>query len=189
MHQARKAGGKIGTIDPHRSKTAAASDWWIPVRPGTDAALALGVMHVLFRDGLQDQDYLDRYCLGAAELRERALAEYYPERVSKITALPVEVIEQFAREYGRARDLFGGPAFIRLNYGMQRHGGGAMAVRTVCCLPAVIGAWRHPGGGALLSTSQMYGFANNPALTRPDLIPRGTRTINMVQLAEALNNE
>src|SRR3954453_12403974 len=65
MYQARKAGAKIVTIDPHRSKTAAASDWWIPVRPGTDAALALGVMHVLFRDGLQDQDYLDRYCLGA----------------------------------------------------------------------------------------------------------------------------
>src|SRR5207248_6619357 len=74
-------------------------------------------------------------------------------------------------------------------YGLQRHGGGGMAVRTICCLPAVIGAWRHPGGGALLSTSALYGFSGNPALTRPDLIPPGTRTINMVQLAEALNGE
>src|SRR5206468_13056206 len=94
-----------------------------------------------------------------------------------------------AREYALSMQQRGGPAFIRLNYGMQRHGGGGMAVRAICCLPAVIGSWRHPGGGALLSTSQMYGFANNPALTRPDLIPRGTRTVNMVQLAEALNNE
>src|SRR5207248_10883651 len=74
-------------------------------------------------------------------------------------------------------------------YGLQRHGGGGMAVRTICCLPAVIGAWRHPGGGALLSTSALYGFSGNPALERPDLIPPGTRTINMVQLAEALNGE
>ena len=188
MHRARKAGAKIVTIDPHRSKTAAASDWWIPVRPGTDAALALGVMHVLFRDGLQDQDYLDRYCLGTVELRNRVLAEYDPARVARITGIPVEVIEQLAREYGRARELFGGPAFIRLNYGMQRHGGGAMAVRTVCCLPAVTGDWRYPGGGALLSTSKLYPF-NSAYLERPDLIRPGTRTVNMTQLAEALAGE
>ena len=96
MHQARKLGAKIVTIDPHRSKTAERSNWWLPIRPGTDAALALGVMHVLFRDGLQDQDYLDRYCLGTAELRERALAEYPPDRVAGITGLSVETIEQFA---------------------------------------------------------------------------------------------
>ena len=188
MHHARKAGAKIVTIDPHRSRTAAKSDWWIPVRPGTDGALALGVMHVLFRDGLQDDDYLDRHCVGAAELRERVLNEYAPAVVARITGLAVETVEQFAREYGNAQSLFGGPALIRLNYGMQRHGGGAMAVRTVCCLPAVTGDWRHPGGGALLSTSKLYPF-NGAFLERPDLIRPGTRTVNMVKLAEALAGE
>jgi anaerobic selenocysteine-containing dehydrogenase len=183
MHQARKAGARIVTIDPHRSKTAARSDWWLPIRPGTDAALALGLMHILWRDGLQDDDYLQSYCLGADQLRERALREYPPGKVAAITGLSVEDIERLADEYGTVR-----PSLIRLNYGLQRHGGGGMAVRTITCLPAVIGAWRHPGGGALLSTSRLYPF-NNAYLERPDLIPPGTRTVNMTQLSEALNNE
>jgi anaerobic selenocysteine-containing dehydrogenase len=187
-HQAKKRGAKQVCIDPHRSRTAEGCDWWLPIRPGTDAALALGVLHVLFRDGLQDQDYLDRYCLGGEELKQRALAEYPPDRVAAITGLPVADVERFAAEYGRARELFGGPALIRLNYGMQRHGGGGMAVRTVTCLPAVTGDWRHPGGGALLSTSKLAPF-NGTYLERPDLIPPGTRTVNMVQLAEALAGE
>jgi molybdopterin guanine dinucleotide-containing S/N-oxide reductase-like protein len=185
MHQARKAGARLITIDPFRCKTAARSDWWIPIRPGTDAALALGLMHILFRDGLQDDDYLARYCLGAAELRERALQEYAPEKVAALCGLSIADIEQLAKEYGTVR-----PSLIRLNYGMQRHGGGGMAVRTICCLPAVIGAWRDTGGGALMSTSMMYPFARTARkLERPDLIRPGTRTINMVQLAEALNGE
>ncbi len=188
MVQAKKLGAKVVTIDPHRSRTAARSDWWISIRPGTDAALALGVMHILFRDGLQDQDYLDRYCLGGAELRDRVLTEYSPTKVAGITGLPVETIEQFAGELGRSQERFGGPALIRLNYGLQRHGGGGMAVRTITCLPAITGDWRFPGGGALLSTSKMYPFDNH-YLERPDLIPPGTRTVNMVQLAEALAGE
>jgi anaerobic selenocysteine-containing dehydrogenase len=183
MHQARKAGAKIVTIDPFRCKTAARSDWWIPIRPGTDAALALGMMHVIWRDGSQDQDYLDRYCLGAESLRDRVLAEYPPDRVSSITGIPAADIERLAREYATTP-----PALIRVNYGMQRHGGGGMAMRTITCLPAIVGAWRHAGGGALLSTSKLYPF-NSDRLERPDLIPPGTRTINMVQLAEALNGE
>jgi anaerobic selenocysteine-containing dehydrogenase len=186
--EARKRGARIVTIDPHRSETARKSDWWLPIRPGTDAALALGVMHVIFREGWQDQDYLDRYCVGADQLRDRVRAEYRPETVARITGLPVAEIERFAREYGRSRELFGGPALIRLNYGLQRHGGGGTAVRTIVCLPALTGDWRHPGGGALLSTSKAYPFDNN-YLERPDLIPRGTRTINMVKLAEALHGE
>jgi anaerobic selenocysteine-containing dehydrogenase len=188
MFQARKCGAKIVTIDPHRSNTAARSDWWIPVRPGTDGALALGLMHVLFRDGLEDRDYLERYCLGADQLRDRVLNEYVPERVSRVTGIPVADIETLAREYAGSITDRGGPAFIRVNYGMQRHGGGGMAVRTVCCLPAVIGAWRHAGGGAMLSTSKLAPW-DNAALERPDLIPPGTRTVNMVQLAEALAGE
>jgi anaerobic selenocysteine-containing dehydrogenase len=183
MHQARKRGATIVTIDPHRSKTAEKSDWWLPIRPGTDAALALGLMHILWRDGLIDQDYLDRYCLGAEQLRERALTEYPPDKVSRITTVPVADIEKLAHAYGTIK-----PACIRLNYGLQRHRGGGMATRTITCLPAVIGAWRHIGGGALLSTSKLYPF-NGAALERPDLIPPDTRTINMVHLAEALAGE
>jgi anaerobic selenocysteine-containing dehydrogenase len=183
MHRARKAGARIVTIDPFRCKTAERSDWWLPIRPGTDAALALGMMHVIWRDGLQDEDYLNRYCLGAELLRERVLKEYPPGKVAAITGIPVADIERLAREYATVK-----PACIRVNYGMQRHGGGGMAVRTITCLPAVIGAWRYPGGGALLSTSKLYPF-NAARLERPDLIPPGTRTINMVQLAEALDGE
>ncbi|MSR54225.1 MAG: molybdopterin oxidoreductase family protein [Gemmataceae bacterium] len=182
MFQARKRGAKIVTIDPHRSNTASRSDWWIPIRPGTDAALALGLMHILFRDGREDRDYLARYCLGTDQLKQRA-GEYDPARVSKITGIPVADIEKLANEYASTS-----PSLIRLNYGMQRHGGGGMAVRTVCCLPAITGAWRHVGGGALLSTSRLMPW-DSLALERPDLIPPGTRTTNMVNLPEALNGE
>jgi anaerobic selenocysteine-containing dehydrogenase len=184
MHQARKQGAKVVTIDPFRCKTAQRSDWWIPIRPGTDAALALGLMHVLFRDGLQDDDYLERYCLGADALRERVLKEYAPQRVAAICGLVVGDIEKLAHEYASVK-----PSLIRVNYGLQRHAGGGMAVRAITCLPAVIGAWRQPGGGALLSTSRLYPFAYSDRLERPDLIPPGTRTINMVQLGEALAGE
>ncbi|HEY2786683.1 MAG TPA: molybdopterin-dependent oxidoreductase, partial [Fimbriiglobus sp.] len=186
--EARKRGAKVVTIDPYRSSTAAKSDEWLAIRPGTDAALALGIMHVLFRDGLHDQDYLDRFCLGGEELKARVAKEYCPRKVSAITGLPVETIERFATEYGRSMRDRGGPALIRLNYGLQRHGGGGMAVRTLACLPAVTGDWRHPGGGALLSTSKLFPY-DTAALERPDLIPPGTRTVNMTQLAEALNGE
>lgn len=187
-HEARKRGAKIITIDPYKSPTAAKSDWWIPIRPGTDAALGLGVMHVIFRERWQDDDYLSKHCVGAKELRKRVLNEYSPTTVSRITGLSVEEIERFAREYARSQELFGGPALIRVNYGLQRHGGGGMAVRTIVCLPALTGDWRYPGAGALLSTSKAYEFDDN-YLTRPDLILKGTRTINMVQLAEALHGE
>ena len=187
-HEARKRGARIVTIDPYKSPTAAKSDWWIPIRPGTDAALALGVMHIIFREGWQDDDYLTNHCVGAKELRERALTEYPPEKVAYITGLSVEEIVRFAQEYAQSQEMFGGPALIRLNYGLQRHGGGGMAVRTIVCLPALTGDWRYPGAGALLSTSKAYPFDDN-YLMRPDLIPKGTRTINMVHLAEALHGE
>lgn len=183
MHQARKHGATIVTIDPFRSKTAERSDWWIPIRPGTDAALALGIMHIIFRDQLQDDAYLKDHCLGAAELRERVLSDYAPEKVSHITGIPIADIEQLSHQYATVS-----PSLIRLNYGLQRHYGGGMAVRTICVLPALIGAWKKPGGGALLSTSKMYDLPGH-RLERPDFISPGTRTINMVNLAEALNGE
>lgn len=183
MVQARKAGAKIVTIDPFRSPTAERSDWHLAPKPGTDAALALGMMHILFRDGRQDDDYLQSACIGADELRDRVLAEYGPDRVAAITGIDVADIEQLAHEYAEMP-----PAAIRVNYGASRHAGGGMAVRTIACLPAITGAWRHRAGGVILSTSALFPF-NLQGLQRPDLIPAGTRTVNMTQLAEALHGE
>ena len=209
MVEARKRhGAKIVTIDPYRSVTAARSDWHLAPRPGTDAALALGLMHVLFRDGLADEAYLRDFCLGSDELRARVLSDYGPQQVAEVTGLDIADIERLAHEYATAgswptlpaseRDrqqttdagsIGHGPAsVIRINYGLQRHAGGGMAVRTIACLPAVIGAWRHPSGGILLSTSGTFAF-NLAAVQRSDLIPPGTRTVNMTQLAEALHGE
>jgi len=176
---ARKAGARVIAIDPWRSRTAAQCDWHIAPLPGTDAALALGMMHIIFRDGLQDQAYLDEYCLGGEQLLQR-VQEYPPELVAELTGLDVATIEQLAHEYATTA-----PAAIRINYGLQRHAGGGMAVRTLACLPAVIGSWRERAGGILLSTSGTFPI-NNAALERPDLIPAGTRMINMNQLGDAL---
>ena len=184
MVAARKQrGAKILTIDPYRSTTAERSDWHLAIRPGTDAALALGMMHVIWKENLQDQAYLDTATVGAEALKTRVLNEYAPERVAQITGLPVESIQRLAQMFATEQ-----PSLIRVNYGLQRHGGGGMAVRTIACLPALVGAWRHHGGGALLSTSGTYEFASE-RLTRPDLAPAGTRTINMNQLGEALAGE
>jgi anaerobic selenocysteine-containing dehydrogenase len=183
MIEARKAGATIVTVDPYRSPTARRSDWFIQPRPGTDAALALGLMHVIWRDGLQDDEYLNKATVGADLLRQRVRDDYPPARVAAITGVDTETITTFAHRLAREQ-----PSFIRLNYGMQRHHGGGMAVRTIACLPAIIGSWRYPGGGALLSTSGTYDFAMDK-LTRPDLAPPGTRTVNMNQLGEALAGE
>jgi anaerobic selenocysteine-containing dehydrogenase len=176
--EARKRGTPLVCIDPIRTRTAEQCDEWIPIRPGTDAALALGMMHVLFAEGLADEDYLARYTLGAAELRER-VREYAPERVAGITGIPAGKIVELARRYGVAR-----AAFIRVNYGLQRHAGGGMAVRTIACLPAVTGHWRRAGGGVQLSTSANFKF-DRATLERPDLGPPA-RTINMIRLGDAL---
>ena len=184
MIEARKSrGAKIVTIDPYRSPTAARSDLHLSIRPGTDAALALGMMHVIFQEKLADEDFLAKAAIGAELLRERALREYPLERVAEITGLGVVEIASLARLYASTH-----PSLIRLNYGMQRHGGGGMAARTITCLPAIVGAWKHPGGGVLLSTSGAFDFAMD-RLARADLSPLGTRTINMNRLGEALSGE
>src|SRR5262249_47786059 len=146
---------------------------------GTDGALALAMMHLIIAENLIDRDYVERYTLGFELLRERVM-EYPPSRVAAITGVDEEVIVSLAREYATTK-----PAIIRLNYGMQRHAGGGMAVRTVACLPALIGAWRDPAGGALLSTSGTFGINTN-ALQRPDLIWNDPRTINMSAIGDAL---
>jgi anaerobic selenocysteine-containing dehydrogenase len=179
--RARSRGAKIVTIDPLRTRTGEQSDEHIAIMPGTDGALALAMMHIIIRDGLQDQDYIDRYTLGFDALKER-VKEYSPSRVSHITGIPETTIERITHEYATHP-----PAFIRVNYGLQRHAGGGMAVRNIYCLPALLGSWRYPGGGAVLSTSGFFKY-NYPALERPDLIQGHPRTINMSQLGEALTN-
>src|SRR5512139_735453 len=181
VEEARRRGARFVCVDPFRSRTAEKADLHIAPLPGTDAALALGMMHVVFRVGLEDRDWLEQHTVGHEELRERA-REWTPERTAATTGLRPEEIEAFAREYATTR-----PSAIRLNYGLNRHAGGGMAVRTVACLPAVVGAWRDVGGGALLSTSGTFPV-DADALERPDLVPPGTRTLNMNQLGRVLSD-
>jgi anaerobic selenocysteine-containing dehydrogenase len=176
--QARERGAPIICIDPIQTRTAMQCDEWHAIRPGTDAALALGMMHVLFADGLEDRDFLERHTLGHEQLRARA-AEWTPARTAAVTGLAEEVIVSLGQRYGRAK-----AAFIRVNYGLQRHAGGGMAVRNIACLPAITGHWRRPGGGVQLSTSANFQF-DRTALARPDLSPP-VRTINMIRLGDAL---
>lgn len=179
--EARKAGAEVVVIDPYRNRTAAQADRWLAIRPGTDAALALGLAHIAFRDGHADRDYLAKYTLGAESFEARC-AEYPPERIADITGLPVADIEWLGERYGSVR-----PTAIRLNYGLQRHHGGGNAVRAIAALPAVTGAWRDVGGGALLSASGQFPL-NRAALERPDLMTGMPRTINMTRLGEALTS-
>jgi len=176
--EARKKGAAVIAIDPLRTRTGDQCDEWIPIRPGTDAALALAMMHVLFAEGMQDDDFLAHHTLGAPEMRARA-AEWPPARAAAITGLEAGTITTLARRYGKAR-----AAFIRVNYGLQRHYGGGMAVRTIACLPAITGHWRRAGGGVQLSSSANFEF-DTDTLERPDLSPP-VRTINMIRLGEAL---
>ena len=179
--KARSRGARIVTIDPLKTRTGEQSDEHIAIMPGTDGALALGMMHIILRDGMQDQDYIDRYTVGFDQLKSR-VEEYPPSRVSEITGIAEDTIERITHDYATKQ-----PALSRVNYGLQRHAGGGMAVRNIFCLPALIGAWRHPGGGALLSTSGFFKF-NYAALERPDVIQGKPRTINMSQLGDALTS-
>ncbi len=182
VQEARRAGARVVVIDPARTRTAQAADEWIGIRPGTDGALALAMMHVIVAEELYDADYVARYTLGFQELAER-VAEWPPERAAAITGIAPERIRGLAREYATRR-----PAAIRINYGMQRHRGGGMAVRTIACLPALVGAWREEGGGVLLSTSGAFRFLDTSGLMRPDLLQgREPRTINMIRLGDALS--
>jgi anaerobic selenocysteine-containing dehydrogenase len=177
--EAKRKGAKVIAIDPYRSLTAEKCDEHLAVLPGTDGALALAMMNVIIKENLVDHDYVERYTLGFDLLRERVM-EYPPSRVAAITGLSEETIVNLAREYATTK-----PAAIRLNYGLQRHAGGGMAVRAITCLPALVGAWRDAAGGALLSTSGTFGI-NAQALERPDLIWNNPRTINMSAIGDAL---
>ncbi len=179
IDEAKRNGAKLVVIDPLRSKTAAQADWHIRIRPGTDAALALGMMHVIISEGLLDRDYVERYTVGFEELTARA-AEYPAERVSAITGLSVEDIKTFAREYAAARS-----SFIRLGTAIERHRNGGDAARAISCLPALTGAWRHVGGGYLGISLNAFPM-NWDAMCRPDWIRGDVRVFNLNSLGTAL---
>ena len=178
--EAKRNGARLVCIDPRKSETAEKCHEHIALLPGTDAALALAIMHELIVHGWLDQDYIDRYTLGWDALRERAL-QWPPERAAQICGVPVEQIVRLARDWGTTV-----PAAIRLNYGMQRVRGGGNAVRAIACLPALTGAWRHRAGGLLMSSSGHFPV-RRAALQRPDLLgDRRPRTLNMSTIGDDL---
>jgi anaerobic selenocysteine-containing dehydrogenase len=180
IEEARRNGAKLVVIDPYRTRTAACADWYLPINPGTDVALALAMMRVIINEGLYDGDYVAQHTCGFDQLREH-VQEYSPERVACWTGISAEDIVKLAREYATKH-----PAAIRLNYGIQRSENGGMAVRAVCMLPCLVGSWKQVGGGLQLSTSEGYGI-NKEALQRADFKPSLTRVVNMSKLGHALN--
>lgn len=185
MHQvvlaekARKNGAKIVVIDVHRNRTAQWADWFIPLYPGTDSALALGMMHVLFEQGLTNEAFMQKYTVGHEALREH-VRSYTPERVARITGVPEETIVELAQLYGRAQ-----AAHIHIGNGLQHHDNGGMNVRSIACLPAITGQWLKRGGGAVRTNS--YGSTNGDALERPDLRQNANpRVVNMNRIGETL---
>jgi anaerobic selenocysteine-containing dehydrogenase len=181
--EARRQGARFYAIDPRRNRTTALADKHFAINPGSDTALALAMMHVIVGENLHDADYVSRYTEGFEALRER-VREWTPQRAAELTGLGAEEIAALAREYAGTR-----PAVIRLNYGIQRSERGAMAVRTVALLPAIVGSWKDLGGGVQLSTSQAF-HLNREGLERPDLqtkaLGREARLVNMSELGAAL---
>jgi anaerobic selenocysteine-containing dehydrogenase len=178
--QARRGGAQVVLIDTYENDSAAVADEVVLVRPASDGALALAIIHVLARDGLADEGFLAREAVGWAELRGRVLAEYAPAAVSDRVGLAPAAIEALAHALGRAR-----APFIRIGGGLTRYGNGAMTVRSIVALAAVLGVYDRPGGGCLHSTGSAYAFDLSPVLGK-DLLARPTRTINMNQLGRAL---
>ena len=178
--QAKRNGARLVCIDPRKTETADKCHEHIALLPGTDAALALALIHELVTHDWLDHDYIDRYTVGWSGLRARAL-QWSPERAAAVCGIPAEQIRTLARDYGTTQ-----PAAIRLNYGMQRARGGGNATRAVACLPALTGAWRHRAGGMLLSSSGHFPV-DRAALQRPDLIAGPSpRTINMSTVGDDL---
>lgn len=179
---ARKNGARIVCVDPYRNRTAAFADSHLKIRPGTDAALALGIMHELFRHGWTDEAYISEATTGVEELRQAA-SEWPPERVAEVTGLSADEVREFARAIGTTR-----PTYIRVGYGMTRHEFGGTNLRAVTLIPALTGDWRHRGGGCALSASGAFKL-NRTRLGGAHLIQPGTPHVNMNQLADALQPE
>src|SRR6266850_496465 len=182
VKQARARGAYVVTIDPYRTPTAQQADEHLMVRPGTDGALALAMMHVLIAEDLVDHDYLERATIGFDRLTAHVRA-WTPRRVAPLVGLPEETIVAFARRYGATRR-----SFVRIGIGLSRHDNGGMTCRTLACLPALTGAYADPHGGALLSSGGAFTM-DMRALERPDLMPTpAPRVINMIRLGRALTD-
>jgi len=182
VKQAKKNGAKVLLIETYETPTAKAADWVILTRPGSDGALALGMMHVMVRDGLIDEEFVNSHVLGFDKLASEILPQYSPEHVSAITGVEAEQIEELAHLYGRAR-----APYISLGSGLSRYGNGAMTVRCITCLPALSGAWGRKGGGVFANISTGAAF-DMSKIIRNNFIKRQTRIINMNKLGNALNN-
>ena len=184
IKEARRHGARLVVIDPYRTRTAKHADWYLPINPGTDAALALAMMHVIIGEKLYDSDYVSRYTVGFEQLREK-VREYPPDRVAEWTGIPASDIHKLAREYATIH-----PAVLRLNSGVQRSEGGGMATRAITMLPCITGSWKEVGGGLQLSTSGAWGL-NKDALEGGEFMEsalgRQPRVVNMVRLGEALH--
>ena len=179
VERARRAGAPVVVVEPRRSATAERADWHVRVRVGSDAALALGLMHVLARDGLCNREYLARETIGFDRLERLVLPRFDPARVAAITGVSAPDVERLAHLYGRAR-----APFIRLGEGMSRSSQGGQAIRAVALLPGVVGAYHRLGGGALLMTAPAFGIDTSP-LRKPSG-PAATRMVNHSRLGEAL---
>jgi anaerobic selenocysteine-containing dehydrogenase len=191
IEEARRAGARLVVIDPYRTRTAGLADEHLAIRPGTDGLFALGLMHVILREGLEDATYIAETTHGFEELKAHALrAEHAPEAVAAMTGIAAETVVRLAREYAGAGRNGRGPAVIRLNYGIQRSENGGTAARAVCMLPLLTGSWKQQGGGLQLSTSGSFPF-NERALQMPELmmaseLGRPARVVNMNELGSAL---
>jgi anaerobic selenocysteine-containing dehydrogenase len=177
--EARKNGAVVVAIDPIRTRTAAASDWHLAPKPGTDAALALGLLHVVLAEGREDREFIGDHTVGWDAFRARIL-DVPPGRAAAIAGLSAGSVIELGKRLAHTR-----PAGIRVGIGMQRHGGGGMAVRTISCIPGVTGDWRYRGGGVHYDTRGVFGLNWN-ALWRDDLRPRETRVLNMTRLGAGL---
>ncbi|MBI5483615.1 MAG: molybdopterin oxidoreductase family protein [Deltaproteobacteria bacterium] len=176
----RRKGARLWAIDTYRTPTCDAADEVFLIRPGSDGALALGMLHVIEREGLLEREFIIANVLGFEELAARILPDCSPARMSEECGLPAAAIERMAREYAGAR-----APFIRLGSGLTRYGNGAMTVRTISCLPAVVGAWSKPGGGIFLGTSTGAAFPLQ-SVTREDFMDKTPRLVSMNQLGAAL---
>ena len=191
IEQARRLGAKLVVVDPYRTRTAGLADEHLAVNPGSDVLLALAMMHVIFRDGLEDREYLEHCANGTDDLRAHALKpEHAPERAAQVTGIAAAVIERLATEYATCLRRTGRPPVIRLNYGIQRSENGGTAARAVCMLPLLVGAWKQRGGGLQLSTSGAFPFDSKrlqmPELMQRSPLGRAARVVNMSQLGHAL---
>ncbi|MEU6256788.1 molybdopterin-dependent oxidoreductase [Streptomyces sp. NPDC047043] len=177
--EARKRGATVVVVDPVKTRTARAADWHIPIRPGTDGALALAMMNVIIGEGLTDGEYIANYTVGYEELAER-VRPCTPEWAAEETGVPADDIRRLAREYAAAQ-----PSVIRIGVAVERHAGGGQTVRALACLPALVGAWRKPGGGIL--QLPLWAFPVNwGAMMHPEMLEPGKRVVNQYLLGQAL---